>query len=129
VLLRDLSEFSDSKLRVGSGRLFHAFTVEGRKYSEFRYIHNPVLRHSTLRQQLFFSLLDIPETIALNLLIFGSVNLNDEENKAVFKSVQPYLFPMKNLQIGQKLYMHADLNFTLVRIIYTLREKKMYVSM
>jgi hypothetical protein len=54
VLIRDLNEFSDSKLRVGSGRSFH-----------------------------------IPEKIALNLLIFGSVNLNDEENKAVFKSVQP----------------------------------------
>ena len=34
-------------------------------------------RHTTLRQQLFFSLLDIPETISLNLLIFGLVNLND----------------------------------------------------
>jgi hypothetical protein len=42
-LIRDLNEFSDSKLRVGSGRSFHGFTVEGRKYSEFRYIHNPVL--------------------------------------------------------------------------------------
>jgi hypothetical protein len=39
-------------------------------------------RHTTLKQQLFFSLLDIPETISLNLLIFGSINLNDEENKA-----------------------------------------------
>jgi hypothetical protein len=39
------------------------------------------------------------------------------------------LFPMKNLQIWQQIYMHADLNFKLVRIIYTLREKKMYVSM
>jgi hypothetical protein len=29
-------------------------------------------RHTTLRQQLFFSLLDIPETISLNLLIFDS---------------------------------------------------------
>ena len=48
-------------------------------------------RHTTLRQQLFFSLLDIPETISLNLLIFGSVNLNDEENKAVFKSVQTFI--------------------------------------
>jgi hypothetical protein len=29
-----------------------------------------------------------------------------------------------------KIYMHADLNFKLMRIIYTLREKnKMYVSM
>jgi hypothetical protein len=37
-------------------------------------------RHTTLRQQFFFSLLDIPETISLNLLIFRSVNLNDEEN-------------------------------------------------
>jgi hypothetical protein len=34
VLIRDLNEFSDSKLRVGSGKSFHAFTVEGRKYSE-----------------------------------------------------------------------------------------------
>ena len=25
--------------------------------------------------------------------------------------------------------MHADLNFKLVRIIYALREKKMYISM
>jgi hypothetical protein len=52
-------------------------------------------RHSTLRQQLFFSLLDIPETISLNLLIFGSVNLNDEENKAVFKSVQTFIIKSK----------------------------------
>jgi hypothetical protein len=42
-------------------------------------------RHATLRQQLFFSHLDIPETISLNLLIFGSVILNDEENNAVLK--------------------------------------------
>jgi hypothetical protein len=34
VLISDLNEFSDSKLRVGSGKSFHAFTVEGRKYSE-----------------------------------------------------------------------------------------------
>jgi hypothetical protein len=40
---------------------------------------------------------------------------------------------MRNLQISQKIYMHADLNFRLVRIIYTMREKiqknktKMYV--
>jgi hypothetical protein len=31
------------------------------------------------------------------------------------------LFPMKNLQIWQKLYMHADLNLTLVRIISKFR--------
>ena len=31
---------------------------------------------------------------------------------------------MKNLQIWQKIYMHADLNFKLVRIIYILRDKK-----
>ena len=39
---------------------------------------------------------------------------------------------MKNLQISQKIYMHHDLNIKLVRIIYTMREKKntkMYVSM
>jgi hypothetical protein len=42
VLIIDLNEFSVFKLLVGSGRSFHAFTVEGRKYSEFRYIHNPV---------------------------------------------------------------------------------------
>ena len=52
-------------------------------------------RHTTLGQQLLFSLLDIPETISLNLLIFGSVNLNDEENKAVFKSVQTFLIKSK----------------------------------
>jgi hypothetical protein len=52
-------------------------------------------RHTTLRQQLFFSLLDIPETISLNLLIFGSVNLNDKENKAVFKSVQTFIIKSK----------------------------------
>jgi hypothetical protein len=41
------------------------------------------------------------------------------------------LFPMKNLQISQQVYMHADLNFKLVRIIYTMRGKKpkMSVSM
>jgi hypothetical protein len=52
-------------------------------------------RHTTLRQQLFYSLLDIPETISLNLLIFGSVNLNDEENRAVFKSVQTFITKSK----------------------------------
>ena len=52
-------------------------------------------RHTTLRQQLFFSLLDIPETISLNLLIFGLVNLNDEENNAVFKSVQSFIIKSK----------------------------------
>jgi hypothetical protein len=54
-------------------------------------------RHTTIRQQLFFSLLDIPVTISLNLLIFGSVNLNDEENKAVFKSVQTFIIKSKRL--------------------------------
>jgi hypothetical protein len=34
VLISDLNEFSDSKLRVGSGKSFQPFTVEGRKYSE-----------------------------------------------------------------------------------------------
>ena len=34
------------------------------------------------------------------------------------------LFPMKNSQISQKIYMHADLNFKLVRIIYTMRGRK-----
>ena len=43
-------------------------------------------RYTTLRQQHFLSLLDIPETISFKLHIFDSVNLNDEENKAVFKS-------------------------------------------
>ena len=38
-------------------------------------------RYTTLRQQLFLSLLDISETISL---IVGSVNLDDVENKAVF---------------------------------------------
>jgi hypothetical protein len=52
-------------------------------------------RHTTLRQQLFFSLLDIPETISLNLLIFGFVNLNGEEYNAVFKSVQTFTIKSK----------------------------------
>jgi hypothetical protein len=43
-------------------------------------------RYTTLREQQILSLLDIPETISLKLPIFDSVNLNDEENKAVFKS-------------------------------------------
>jgi hypothetical protein len=55
-------------------------------------------RHTTLREQLFFSLLDIPETISLNLLIFVSVNLNDEENKAVFKSVQTFIIKSKRFR-------------------------------
>ena len=55
--------------------------------------------HTTLRQQLFFSLLDIPETISLNLLIFGSVNLNDEENNAVFKSVQTFIIKSKRFTL------------------------------
>ena len=49
------------------------------------------LNGSSLRQQLFFSLLDIPQTISLNPVMFGAVNLNDEENKAVFKSVQIFI--------------------------------------
>ena len=57
------------------------------------------LRHTTLRQQLFFSLLDIPETISLNLLIFGSVNLNDKENRAVFKSVQTFIIKSKRFTL------------------------------
>ena len=56
-------------------------------------------RHTTLRQELFFSLLDIPETISLNLLIFGSVNLNDEENNEVFKSVQTFIIKSKPLDL------------------------------
>ena len=43
VLIRDLNEFSDSKLRVGSGKSFHAFTVEGRKYSEERLVRQFIL--------------------------------------------------------------------------------------
>jgi hypothetical protein len=39
--------------------------------------------------------LDIPETMSLNLLIFGLVNLNDEENNAVFKSVQSFIIKSK----------------------------------
>jgi hypothetical protein len=58
--------------------------IEGEKNAHFLL---DCLRHMTLRQQLVFSLLDIPEQISLNLLIFGSVNLNDKENKVVFKSV------------------------------------------
>ena len=52
-------------------------------------------RHTTLRQQRFFSPLDIPETISRNLLIFGSVNLNDEANNGVFKSVQTFIIKSK----------------------------------
>jgi hypothetical protein len=68
-------------------------------------------RHTTLRQQLFFSLLDIPQTISLNLLIFGSVNLNDEEKVVVLEScdadnlirneIQFQLFHRYNLAIQQ----------------------------
>jgi hypothetical protein len=88
---------------MGSCRSFHAFTVEGRKYSEQRLdcicgitetVSHFLLdcpRHTTLRQQLFFSLLNMPKTIWMNLLICGSVNLNDEENNAVFKSVQTFV--------------------------------------
>jgi hypothetical protein len=107
VLLRDLNELCDSKLRVGSGKSFDAFTVEGRKYlvespncicgitETVSHFLLDCPRHTTLRQQLFFSRLDIPETISLKLLIFGSVNLNDEENKAVFKSVQTFIIKSK----------------------------------
>jgi hypothetical protein len=45
----------------------------------------------TLREKKMY----IPETISLNLLIFGSVNLNDEENKAVVKSVQTFIIKSK----------------------------------
>ena len=52
-------------------------------------------RHTTIRQQLFFSLLYIAETISLNLFIFGSFNLNNEENKAAFKSVHTFIIKSK----------------------------------
>jgi isocitrate/isopropylmalate dehydrogenase len=39
------------------------------------------------------------------------------------------LFPMKNIyKYHKQIYMHADLNFKLVRIIYTLREKKKFMN-
>jgi hypothetical protein len=63
-------------------------------------------RHTTLRQQLFFSHLDIPETISLKLLIFGSVNLNDEENKAVFKNV--YKHVVESYTIYLKIIIQRD---------------------
>ena len=72
-------------------------------------------RHTTLRQQLFFSLLDIPETISLKLLIFGSVNLNDEENKAVFKSVQTFIIKSKRFTPW-----HAHIIFFTFSILFNL---------
>jgi hypothetical protein len=72
-------------------------------------------RHTTLRQQLFFSLLDIPETISLNLLIFGSVNLNDEEHKAVFKSVQTFIIKSKRFTTW-----HAHIIFFAFSILFNL---------
>ena len=73
------------------------------------------LHHTTLRQQLFFSLLDIPETITLNLLIFGSVNLNDEENNAVFKSVQIFIIKSKRFTPW-----HAHIIFFTFSILFNL---------
>ena len=72
-------------------------------------------RHTTLRQQLFFSLLNIPETISLNLLIFGSVNLNDEENKAVFKSVQIFIIKSKRFTPW-----HAQIIFFTFSILFNI---------
>ena len=71
--------------------------------------------HTTLRQQFFFSLLDIPETISLNLLIFGSVNLNDEENKAVIKSVQTFIIKSKRFTPW-----HAHIIFFTFSILFNL---------
>ena len=66
-------------------------------------------------QHLFFSLFDIPETISLNLLIFGSVNLHDEENKAVFKSVQTFI--MKSNRFTP---WHAHIIFSTFSILFNL---------
>jgi hypothetical protein len=52
--------------------------------------------------------LDIPETISLNLLIFGSVNLNDEENNAVFKSVQTFIIKSKRFTQTCENYLYIE---------------------
>jgi hypothetical protein len=61
----------------------------------FRKKHNTPhpfkLNGPSLRQQLFFSLLDIPQTISLNLVMFGSVKkhiliLVDEKNNNLIHS-------------------------------------------
>ena len=65
--------------------------------------------------QLFFSLLDIPQTISLNLVMLGSVHLNDEENKAVFKSVQIFIVKSKRFTPG-----HAHIIFFIFSILFNL---------
>jgi hypothetical protein len=72
-------------------------------------------RHTILRQQLFFSLLDIPQTISLNLLIFGSVYLKNEENKAVIKSVQTFIIKSKRFT-----HWHAHIIFFTFSILFNL---------
>jgi len=42
-----------------------------------------------------FTIYNFEQDKCIKLLIFGSVNLNDEENKAVFKSVQTFIIQSK----------------------------------
>jgi hypothetical protein len=44
VLIRYLNEFSDSKLRVGSGKSFHAFTVEEENKAVFKSVHTFIIK-------------------------------------------------------------------------------------
>ena len=73
------------------------------------------LNGPSLRQKLFFSLLDIPQAISLNLVMFGSVHLNDEEIKAVFKSVQIFIVKSKRFTPW-----HAHIIFFIFSILFNL---------
>ena len=55
------------------------------------------------------------DQFSLNLLIFGSVNLNDEENKAVCKSVQTFIIKSKRLTPW-----HAHIIFFTFSILFNL---------
>ena len=61
------------------------------------------------------STIHIIYSISLNLLIFRSVNLNDEENKAVFKSVQTFIIKSKRFTPW-----HAHIIFFTFSILFNL---------
>ena len=52
-------------------------------------------RYTILRRELLIELADIPSEITINLLLFGSNDLNEEQNIHIFKSTQSYIIKSK----------------------------------
>ena len=54
-------------------------------------------RFADIRQELILSIsnIDIPVNITLNLLLFGTNELTDEQNTLIFVSIQKYIIKSK----------------------------------